>query len=124
MLGDTPPRLEVDFAIADSYHTSSITLDYESRPSKFHDTIGMFVNTVLIPFAKGVEGGKETLKELNDRWRNDILSLATYDKVSAEGYGCNLCLAFNVGVVETSDSAPKMQPLPTLEERNSDAAQV
>eukprot|EP00986_Skeletonema_menzelii_P014573 scaffold9780_cov80-Skeletonema_menzelii.AAC.10 len=27
MLGDTPPRLEVDFAVPDSYHTSSITLD-------------------------------------------------------------------------------------------------
>src|SRR6056300_1790097 len=163
MLGDTPPRLEVDFAIAESYHTSSITLDsdtraaldaycrgenislfslalgvmhhvirayshepfaigtvYDARPPQFHDTIGMFVNTVLIPFAKGVEGGKETLKELNDRWRNDILPLATtsYDKVSAAGYGCNVSLAFNVGIIETSDTAPKMQPLPKLEGGN------
>src|SRR6056300_1642077 len=80
----------------------------------------MFVNTVLIPFAKGVEGGKETLKELNDRWRNDILPLATtpYDKVSAAGYGCNVSLAFNVGIIETSGSAPKMQPLPKSEEGN------
>src|SRR5210317_423370 len=167
MLGDTPPRLEVDFAVPNSYHTSSITLDsgtraaldaycrgenislfslalgvmhhairayshepfaigtvYDARPPQFHDTIGMFVNTVLIPFAKGVEGGKETLKELNDRWRNDILPLATapYDKLSAAGYGCNVCLAFNMGIVETSDSAPKMQPLPKFEGGNSDAA--
>src|SRR6056300_496762 len=84
----------------------------------------MFVNTVLIPFAKGVEGGKETLKELNDRWRNDILPLATtpYDKVSAAGYGCNVSLAFNVGIIETSGSAPKMQPLPMREGGNSDVA--
>src|SRR6056300_368235 len=85
----------------------------------------MFVNTVLIPFAKGVEGGKETLKELNDRWRNDILPLATtpYDKVSAAGYGCNVSLAFNVGIIETSGSAPKMQPLPKSEGgNNSDVA--
>src|SRR6056300_170357 len=146
MLGDTPPRLEVDFAVPNSYHSSSITLDsgtraaleaycrrenislfslalgvmhhtvgayshesfaigtaYDSRPSQFHD---MFVNTVLIPFAKGVEGGKETLKELNGRWRNDILPLASapYDMIAAEGYGCNLCLVFNVG--GNSDAAP------------------
>src|SRR6056300_1261722 len=167
MLDDTPPRLEVDFAVPNSYHTSSITLDsdtraaldaycrgenislfslalgvmhhvirayshepfaigtvYDARPPQFHDTIGMFVNTVLIPFAKGVEGGKETLKELNYRWRNDILPLATapYDILAAEGYGCNVSLWFNVGIIETSDSAPKMQPLPKFEEGNSDAA--
>src|SRR6056300_45537 len=80
----------------------------------------MFVNTVLIPFAKGVEGGKETLKELNDRWRNDILPLATtpYDKVSAAGYGCNVSLAYNVGIMNTSGSSPKMQPLPKFEGGN------
>src|SRR6056300_1670034 len=167
MLDDTPPRLEVDFAVPNSYHTSSITFDsdtraaldaycrgenislfslalgvmhhvirayshepfaigtvYDARPPPFHDTIGMFVNTVLIPFAKGVEGGKETLKELNDRWRNDILPLATtpYDKLSAAGYGCNVSLAFNVGIIETSGSAPKMQPLPKFEGGNSDVA--
>ncbi len=38
--------------------------------------------------------------------------------MSAAGYGANLCLAFNVGVIDTcasaaaSDSAPMMQPLP------------
>ena len=163
ILGDTPPRLEVDFAVPDSYHTSSIILSsdtraaleaycrkenislfslalgvmhqairayshesfaigtvYNSRPSQFRDTIGMFVNTVLIPFAKGAEGGKETFKELNDRWRNDILPLATapFDMVSSEGYGCNFCLAFNVGIMEASHTAPKMQPLPKLEDGN------
>jgi non-ribosomal peptide synthetase component F len=167
MLGDTPPRLEVDFAVPNSYHTSSITLDsdtratleaycrqenislfslalgvmhhairayshesfaigtvYDARQPQFHDTIGMFVNTVLIPFSKGVEGGKETLRELNNRWRNDILPLATtpFDKVSAQGYGCNVCLAFNVGIFETSAGAPKMQPLPKFDEGNSDVA--
>ena len=154
MLGDTPPRLEVDFAVPDSYHTSSIILSsdiraaleaycrkenislfslalgvmhqairaysheafaigtaYDSRPSQFHDTIDMFVNTVLVPFAKGAEGGKETLKELNDRWRNNILPLATvpFDMVSSAGYGCNLYLAFNVGIMEASHTAPKME---------------
>eukprot|EP00984_Skeletonema_dohrnii_P018334 scaffold8539_cov133-Skeletonema_dohrnii-CCMP3373.AAC.1 len=163
LLGDTPPRLEVDFASPNSYHTSSITLDgatraaledycrkerislfslalaimqkslraysheafaigtaFDARPSYFRDTVGMFVNTVLIPFGKGEEGSKETLKQLNDRWTDHILPLATapFDLVSAIGYGCNLCLAFNVGIIDTSDSAPRMQPLPKLQEEN------
>ena len=31
MLGDTPPRLEVDFAVPNSYHTSSIILSSDTR---------------------------------------------------------------------------------------------
>ncbi len=148
MLGDTPPRVEVDFASRSSYHDSSIILDnttraalekycrrekvslfslalgvmhkalraysheafaigtaYDARPPSFRDTVGMFVNTVLVPFAKGKEGSKETLKQLHDRWTNSILPLATvpFDMVSAEGYGCNLYLAFNVGIIDDMD---------------------
>ncbi len=164
MLGDTPPRVEVDFASPASYHDSSIILDnttraalekycrrekvslfslalgvmhkalraysheafaigtaYDARPSSFRDTVGMFVNTVLVPFAKGKEGSKETLKQLHDRWTNSILPLATvpFDMVSAEGYGCNLYLAFNVGIIDDMDDAgaprPRMQPLPNFQ---------
>ena len=164
LLGDTPPRLEVDFTSPNSYHTSSITLDgatraalecycrkerislfslalgvmhmslraysheafavgtaFDARPSSFRDTVGMFVNTVLIPFGKGEEGSKETFKQLNDRWTNHILPLATapFDLVSAIGYGCNLYLAFNVGIIDTSDGAPRMLPLPKLQEESA-----
>src|SRR6056300_644453 len=168
ILGDTPARLEVDFAVPDSYNRSSITLDggrraaleaycrqekislfsfalgimheamsayshesfaigtvYDARPAKFHDTVGMFVNTVLIPFGKGKEARKETLKELNDRWSRDILPLAArtpYDMITAKGYGCNLCLVFNVGIMNTSEGSPKMQPLPKLEAESCDDA--
>ena len=163
MLGDTPSRLDLDFAIPSVYHVSSIILDndirlaleahcrkekislfafalgamketvrayshesfavgiaYDSRPARFRDSIGMFVNTVLIPFGKGNEGGKETLKQLNHRWTNSILPLALtpYDMVSAVGYGCNLFLAFNVGIIETKEGAPMMQQLPTYERMN------
>jgi hypothetical protein len=166
MLGDTPARLEVDFAVPNSYYRSSITLDsdrraaleaycrqekislfsfalgvmheamsayshesfaigtaYDTRPAQFHNTVGMFVNTVLIPFGKGVEASKETLKELNDRWSRDILPLARtpYDMITAAGYGCNVYLTFNVGIVDTSEVSPEMQPLPTFEGSCNDA---
>jgi len=160
LLGDTPPRVEVDFASPASYHDSSIILDnttraalekycrrkkvslfslalgvmhkalraysheafaigtaYDARPPSFRDTVGMFRNIVLVPFAKGEEGSKETLKQLYDRWTNCILPLATvpFDMVSAEGYGCNLFLLFDVGIIDTGDSAPRMQPLPNFQ---------
>ena len=35
----------------------------DTRRSQFIDTIGMFVNTVLIPFQGGYESGRETMKE-------------------------------------------------------------
>ena len=156
MLEDTPPRLDLDFAIPSVYHASSIILDngarsaleehcrkekislfalalgvmkeavraysheafaigtaYDSRPARFRDCIGMFVNTVLIPFGKGKEGGNETLTQLNDRWRNSILPLALtpYDMVSTVGYGCNLCLAFNVGIIDVNERAHRKSAL-------------
>jgi hypothetical protein len=101
-----------------SHESFAIGTAYDARPPQFRDSIGVFVSTMLIPFAKGVESGKETSKQFNVRWRNDILPLATapFDMISAAGYGCNLYLAFNVGILETSsDSAPKTQPLPRLE---------
>src|SRR5210317_365987 len=167
MLGDTPARLEVDFAVPNSYYRSSITLDggrratleaycrqekislfsfalgimheamsayshesfaigtaYDARPAQFHNSVGMFVNTVLIPFGKGIETRKETLKELNDRWSRDILPLARtpYDMITAAGYGCNVYLTYNVGIMNTSEGSPKMQPLPNFDEESCDNA--
>ena len=99
-----------------SHESFAIGTAYDARPPQFHDTVGMFVNTVLIPFGKGVEASKETLKELNDRWSRDILPLARtpYDMITAAGYGCNVYLTYNVGIMNTSDGSPKMQPLPNL----------
>ena len=78
---------------------------YDGRPGAFSDAIGMFVNTVLVPFMGGKEGGTETLKELHTRWTNGTLPNATtpYDMVSSMGYGCNIYLAFNVGIMSESD---------------------
>eukprot|EP00521_Asterionellopsis_glacialis_P014480 CAMPEP_0195308118 /NCGR_PEP_ID=MMETSP0707-20130614/38061_1 /TAXON_ID=33640 /ORGANISM="Asterionellopsis glacialis, Strain CCMP134" /LENGTH=564 /DNA_ID=CAMNT_0040372377 /DNA_START=439 /DNA_END=2129 /DNA_ORIENTATION=- len=100
-----------------SHDAFAIGTAFDARPSYFHDTVGMFVNTVLIPFGTGKEDSKETLKQLNDRWINQILPLATvpFDLVSAAGYGSNLYLAFNVGIIDTCDGAPKEHPLPELQ---------
>ena len=61
----------------------------------------MFVNTVLVPFKSGIEGGCESVEELHQRWADDILShaMTPYDMVSSLGYGCNVYLAFNVGLI-------------------------
>ena len=100
-----------------SHEAFAVGTAFDARPSSFRDTVGMFVNTVLIPFGKGEEGSKETFKQLNDRWTNHILpATAPFDLVSAIGYGCNLYLAFNVGIIDTSDGAPRMLPLPKLQE--------
>jgi len=106
-----------------SHEAFAIGTDYDARPSSSRDTVGMFVNTVLVPFVKGQEGSKETLKQLHDRWTDCILPLATepFDMVSAEGYGCNFGLAFNVGIFDKGDSSPRMQPLPNFQCRDRKA---
>lgn len=149
ILGDTPPKLEVDFAtdehraVAPKRLTTSIKLDidlvsclqtycrnqgvsmfslalsayhhsmqaysheafaigvaYDARPHQFLDSVGMFVNTVLFPFKGGKDGGMETVKDVHQRWTREILPHAStpYDMVSSKGYGCNVCMAFNVGL--------------------------
>ena len=62
----------------------------------------MFVNTVLVPFAGGKEGGMEMVQALNQRWTRDILPHSTtpYDVVLGLGYGCNAYLAFNIGIFD------------------------
>ncbi|KAL7447795.1 hypothetical protein ACHAWC_000112, partial [Mediolabrus comicus] len=107
-----------------SHESFAIGTAYDTRPAQFHNTVGMFVNTVLIPFGKDMEARKETLKELNDRWSRDILPLARtpYDMITAKGYGCNVYLTYNVGIMNTSEGSPKMQPLPNLDEENANLA--
>src|SRR5210317_727429 len=105
-----------------SHESFAIGTAYDARPAQFHDTVGMFVNTVLIPFGKGVATRKETLMEINDRWSRDILPLARtpYDMIAAKGYGCNVYLTYNVGIMNKSEGSPKMQPLPNLDEESFD----
>ena len=154
MLGDTAPRLEVDFASSSAQPSASYVLSfllerdtvndlqafcrkqevsmfvlalgvlhhslrsyshcgyaigtaYDVRPGMFLDAIGMFVNTVLVPFRGGSEGGEETLMQLHSRWTNDILPHAStpYDMIVSMGYGCNIYLAFNVGMHESNTSS-------------------
>jgi len=100
-----------------SHEAFAIGTSYDARPSCFRDSVGMFVNTVLVPFGNCEENSKEeTLKELHDRWTNSILPLATapFDMISAAGYGCNVFLAFNVGIFssERDDSSRRMKSLP------------
>ena len=96
---------------------------YDTRPGKFHDTIGMFVNTVLVPFLGGKEGGEETLSEVYNRWISDILPNATtpYDMVSNMGYGCNVYLAYNVGIFGSSSKSNIMKSAPQFQSVNVDA---
>ena len=63
------------------------------------------VHNVVRDFKGGTDGGCETVQDLHRRWTNDILQHATapYDMVSSMGYGCNVYLAFNVGILGTGD---------------------
>ena len=85
-----------------SHQAYAIGIARDTRPRQFHDTVGMFVNTVLVPFSGGKAGGSETVQELHDRWTKEILLHATtpYDMVASMGYGCSVYLAFNLGMHE------------------------
>ena len=152
ILGDTPPKLELDFgdasvAFGDQRvsNVSSIVIDaeiasnlstfctasgvsmfsaalhivhqtlrgyshepfalgvaHDVRPRQFRDSVGMFVNTVLVPLAGGKEGGNETVEDIHRRWTTEILPHGDtpYDMVSSMGYGCNVYLAYNVSLFE------------------------
>ena len=71
------------------------------RPRQLQDSLGTFVNTVLIPFRGGKEGGGENVEELNQRRTCDILphAITPYDMVSNLDYGCNVYLAFIIGLI-------------------------
>ena len=85
-----------------SHEAFAVGVAHDVRPREFQDTVGMFVNTVLVPFKGGEGGGCESVRDLHHRWTNDILPHAKtpYDMVSSLGYGCNVYLAYNVGVVD------------------------
>ena len=87
-----------------SRESFAIGVAHDVRPRQFRDTVGMLVNTVLVPFEGGKNGGRESLKDLHRRWTNDILQHAEtpYDMVTSLGYGCNICLAFNTGIFADS----------------------
>ena len=59
------------------------------------------MSTMLIPFRGGKEGGGESMEELHQRWTGDILphTITPYDRVSSLYYGCNVYLAFNIGLI-------------------------
>ena len=84
-----------------SHDSFAIGVAYDMRPRQFHDSVGMFINTVLVPFRGGKEGGCESVEELHQRWTGDILphAMTPYDMVSSLGYGCNVYLAFNIGLL-------------------------
>ena len=84
-----------------SHDAFAIGVAYDVRPRQFQDSVGMFVNTVLVPFRGGKEGGCESVGELHQRWTGDILphAMTPYDMVSRLGYGCNVYLAFNIGLL-------------------------
>merc|ERR1712151_132594 len=82
-----------------SHNAFAVGVAVDTRPYQFRDTVGMFVNTILVPFVGGKDGGKETVQALHKRWTREILphSSTPYDLVTSMGYGCNIYLAFNVG---------------------------
>ena len=88
-----------------SHDAFAVGIAHDVRPPQFADTVGMFVNTVLVPFGGGKEGGCERVEDLHRRWTKDILPHATtpYDMVSSMGYGCSVYLAFNVGLLVDRD---------------------
>lgn len=48
-----------------SHQAYAIGIARDTRPRQFRDTVGMFVNTVLVPFSGGKAGGSETVQELH-----------------------------------------------------------
>ena len=149
ILGDTPPRLEVDFSHGPMSHAFKLTLDceivqalrafcrkeqvsmfivalqllhhtmraysraayaigisHDTRPGKFRDTVGMFVNWALVPFRGGKKGGTETPRQLQIRWMRDIFPHAKTPSnlLTSMGYGCNINLAFDVGIFGSGGS--------------------
>ena len=74
-------------AYAHGYFAVGIADD--TRGSDFHNTIGMFFNTLLVPFCKSIGCEGETLGDLSERWIHDILYVATgtYDLLCELRYG-------------------------------------
>ena len=94
-----------------SHEAYAIGTAYDTRPPQFHHTLGMFVNTVLIPFLGGKQGGEESFRELQDRWTSRILPHAKtpYDMISSLGYGCNVYFAYNIGLFGTKKESSMLQ---------------
>ena len=65
---------------------------YDTRPPQCADSIGMFVNTVLVPYAH------DDVEAVQKQWVEMLPYAAVpYDAVVAKGYGTNVYLACNVG---------------------------
>ena len=80
-----------------SHAPFALGVAYDTRPAECLETIGMFVNTVLVPFGTAVE----EVEELQRRWARELLPHAhtPYDAVvRAIGMEANTMLAFNVGL--------------------------
>eukprot|EP00957_Ditylum_brightwellii_P198348 15114691-Ditylum_brightwellii.AAC.1 len=71
-----------------SHEGFAVGVAYDGRPLQFLDTMGMFVNSVLFPFEGGKGGGKDTLKDVHQRWVEGVMPIADtpYDMVTAMGY--------------------------------------
>jgi len=78
-----------------SHEPFALGIAHDVRPAECQDAMGMFVNTVLIPFG---EVG-EKVDEVQHRWVHEILPRARtpYDEIVKLGYGSNVYLAYNVG---------------------------
>ncbi len=90
-----------------SHEAFAIGVAHPVRSAQFRDTVGMSVNTVLVPFTGGDEGSTctEAVKDTHERWMRDILPIAStpFGMVSSMGYGCNVYLAYNVGFQSHDD---------------------
>ena len=80
-----------------NHNAFAIGVAHDTRGIHLFNTIGMFVNMVLVPFSNDGRG-EESVKDVNRRWVHDVLPYADvpYDVVSQMGYGCNIMLAYNV----------------------------
>eukprot|EP00957_Ditylum_brightwellii_P088171 6715685-Ditylum_brightwellii.AAC.1 len=52
-----------------SHNAFTIGVAHDVRPHQFRNAVGMFVNTALVPFTGGKEGGYRSVKELHQHWR-------------------------------------------------------
>ena len=98
-LGHFMPE-DLEDGTGDGVGRYAVGVPYDVRPPGFERTMGMFVNTVLVPSGAAGGDGGETVEQLGKRWVRDILPIARtpYDLVVERGFGCNVMLTFNVGM--------------------------
>ena len=102
-----------------SHAAFALGVAYDTRPPECMETVGMFVNTVLVPFGAAAE----PIEEVQRRWVQELLPRARtpYDAVvRAIGGEANTYLAFNVGFGGDGGAEESMRELEPAEE-NGDA---